>query len=47
VIDKALTGFLAIYPTVRALREGLGWFPMPEFRFDVWATGSRRERHGQ
>jgi hypothetical protein len=40
VIDEALTGFLDVYnPTVRALREGLGWFPMPEFRFDVWATG--------
>ena len=40
VIDEALTGFLDVYnPTVRALREGLGWFPMPEFRFDVWAAG--------
>jgi hypothetical protein len=40
VIDEAVTGFLDVYnPTVRALGEGLGWFPMPEFRFDVWATG--------
>jgi hypothetical protein len=40
VIDEASTGFLDVYnPTVRALHERLGWFPMPEFRFDVWATG--------
>lgn len=40
VVDEALTGFLDVYnPTVRALAEGLGWFPMPEFRFDVWAGG--------
>ena len=40
VIDEASTGFLDVYnPTVRALRERLGWFPMPEFRFEVWATG--------
>jgi hypothetical protein len=40
VIDEASTGFLDIYnPTVRALRERLGWFPMPEFSFDVWLTG--------
>ena len=40
VIDEAATGFLDVYnPTVRALRDRLGWFPMPEFRFDVWATG--------
>ena len=39
VIDEASTGFLDVYnPTVRALHERLGWFPMPEFRFDVWAT---------
>lgn len=39
-IDEAATGFLDVYnPTVRALRDRLGWFPMPEFRFDVWATG--------
>jgi hypothetical protein len=40
VADEALTGFLDVYnPTVRALREQLRWFPMPEFRFDVWLAG--------
>jgi hypothetical protein len=40
VADEALTGFLDVYnPTVRTLREQLGWFPMPEFQFEVWATG--------
>lgn len=40
VIDEASTGFLDVYnPTVRALRERLEWFPMPEFSFDVWLTG--------
>ena len=40
VADEALTGFLDVYnPTVRALRERLAWFPMPEFQFEVWATG--------
>jgi hypothetical protein len=33
--DEASTGFLDVYnPTIRAVREQLGWFPMPEFRFD-------------
>jgi len=40
VIDEASTGFLDVYnPTVRALRARVGWFPMPEFSFDVWVTG--------
>jgi hypothetical protein len=40
VFDEATTGFLAVYnPTVRALRESLGWFPMPEFTFGVWLGG--------
>lgn len=40
VADEALTGFLSIYnPTVEALRERLGWFPMPTFTFTVWLTG--------
>ena len=40
VIDEATTGFLDVYnPTVRALRERLGWFPMPEFSFEGWLTG--------
>ena len=40
VVDEASTGFLGVYnPTVRALRLRMGWFPMPEFRFDVWIAG--------
>jgi hypothetical protein len=40
VADEALTGFLEVYnPTVRALRDQLGWFPMPQFRFEAWLTG--------
>jgi hypothetical protein len=40
VIDEAATGFLDVYnPTVRALRERLGWFPMPQFGFAEWLTG--------
>src|SRR5947207_12200454 len=34
VIDEALTGFLAVYnPTVLALRDKLGFWPMPTFQF--------------
>lgn len=37
VADEALTGFLDVYnPTVLALRERLGWFPMPTFDFRTW-----------
>lgn len=40
VLDEALTDFLSVYnPIVRAARERLGWFPMPEFTFGVWVTG--------
>jgi hypothetical protein len=40
VADEAATGFLDVYnPTVGALRERLGWFPMPEFGFEGWLTG--------
>ncbi len=40
VLDEALTGFLDVYnPTVLILRESLGWFPMPVFRYDVWLAG--------
>jgi hypothetical protein len=40
VVDEAATGFLDVYnPTVRALRERLGWFPMPEFQVEAWAAG--------
>ena len=34
VADEALNGFLYIYnPTVLAMREKLGWWPMPTFTF--------------
>ena len=40
VFDEASTGFLAVYnPTVVALRERLGWWPMPTFQFGEWLTG--------
>ena len=40
VFDEATTGFLAIYnPTVVALREQLGWWPMPTFEYGDWLTG--------
>lgn len=40
VVDEALTGFLSVYnPIVRDARARLGWFPMPEFTFEVWLTG--------
>ena len=40
VADEALTGFLFIYnPTVTALRERLGYWPMPTFTFEEWLTG--------
>jgi hypothetical protein len=40
VADEALTGFLAVYnPTVDALRERLGYWPMPNFEFREWLTG--------
>jgi hypothetical protein len=40
VVDEAMTGFLGVYnPTVHVLRERLGWFPMPIFRFEVWVIG--------
>jgi len=40
VIDEALNGFLYIYnPTVLALRETLGWWPMPTFSFEGWLAG--------
>lgn len=39
VFDEATTGFLAIYnPTVIAMREKLGWWPMPTFTFGTWLT---------
>jgi hypothetical protein len=40
VFDEATTGFLGVYnPTVIALRERLGWWPMPTFEFGEWLTG--------
>jgi hypothetical protein len=40
VTDEALTGFLSIYnPTVLALRQKLGFWPMPTFGFREWLAG--------
>jgi hypothetical protein len=40
IFDEATTGFLGIYnPTVTALRERLGWWPMPTFEFGPWLSG--------
>jgi hypothetical protein len=40
ITDEALTGFLSIYnPSVQALRERWGWFPMPTFGFREWLFG--------
>jgi hypothetical protein len=40
VLDEALTGFLKVYnPTVLALRQRLGYWPMPPFEFRNWLTG--------
>jgi hypothetical protein len=40
VADEALTGFLSVYnPTVLALRQSLGWWPMPTFTYEVWLSG--------
>jgi hypothetical protein len=40
VFDEATTGFLKIYnPTVIAMRERFGWWPMPTFAFGSWLSG--------
>jgi hypothetical protein len=40
VFDEATTGFLGVYnATVLALRERLGWWPMPTFQFGEWLAG--------
>ncbi len=40
VADEALTGFLNVYnPTVSALRQQLGWWPMPTFTYEAWLSG--------
>jgi hypothetical protein len=40
VFDEANTGFLDVYnPTVIALRQKLGWWPMPTFSYEGWLNG--------
>jgi len=40
VTDEASTGFLSVYnPTVLALRQKLGFWPMPTFGLREWLTG--------
>ena len=40
VADEALNGFLSVYnPTVLAMREKLGFWPMPTFGFREWLGG--------
>src|SRR5579859_926742 len=40
VADEAMTNFLDVYnPTVMAMRERFGWFPMPTFQFREWLIG--------
>jgi hypothetical protein len=40
VADEAANDFLSVYnPAVLAIRERIGFFPMPTFRFEVWITG--------
>jgi hypothetical protein len=40
VFDEATTGFLGVYnPTVLAVRQRWGWFPMPTFGFREWLVG--------
>lgn len=39
IADEAANGFLFIYnPTVTALRERFGFWPMPTFTFQEWLT---------
>ncbi|MGA8274611.1 MAG: hypothetical protein WB919_23850 [Candidatus Sulfotelmatobacter sp.] len=40
ILDEASSGVLGVYnPTVIALRESWGWFPMPPFDFRDWLLG--------
>lgn len=40
VLDEARTNFLAVYnPTVVALKQKFGWWPMPAFDFRTWLGG--------
>jgi hypothetical protein len=39
-MDEAMTNFLSVYnPTVIALKQKLGWWPMPTFDFRSWLGG--------
>jgi hypothetical protein len=40
VTDEALTDFLSVYnPTVQAIRQKVGFLPLPTFTFEVWLSG--------
>lgn len=40
VAEEALTGFLDVYnPTVRSIREGFPFLPLPTFTFGSWIGG--------
>jgi hypothetical protein len=40
ITDEALTGFLSVYnPTVQAMAQRWGWFPMPTVGFREWLMG--------
>jgi hypothetical protein len=40
VLDESLSGFLTFYNSfVRDLKRGSGFFPAPEFSFNVWISG--------
>jgi hypothetical protein len=40
ITDEALTGFLNVYnPTVLAMEQRWGWFPMPTLQFREWLIG--------
>ena len=40
IADEALTGFLSVYnPTVQAMEQRWGWFPLPTYGFREWLMG--------
>jgi len=40
IAEEALTGILDVYnPTVLALQQRWGWFPVPSFEFREWLVG--------
>jgi hypothetical protein len=40
VTDEAVTGFLSVYnPTILALRDRFGYWPMPTYEFRGWLGG--------